>query len=161
MLSLRTDVMNKNLFRAIRRQCKGLYNDFLSANNLSKSKKQLNMEQFSTHLLSMTNVEGTTNQDFDSKDFMTYLGIFSNYCAMKKILKGNDSKDKLEKVYSVLYSYSHIKFNEFMLIPEIRVIIKIIVERSGTQSLIQSNSTLAANHESYSEHINKLLKSFN
>jgi hypothetical protein len=80
---------------------------------------------------------------------------------MKKILRDGDSKEKLDKVYSVLYSYSHVKFNEFMSIPEIKVLIKIIYERSGKESLIVGNSTLAANKESYENHISRLLKSFN
>lgn len=164
-LSLRTDVMNKNLFRAIRRECKSMFETFISSNNLIVSKKQKhfvsNLEQFTEHLLSVTNVDWEGDTEFNTKEFSTYVGIFANYWAMKKILRNESTKDKLEKVYSVLYSYSHVKFNEFMSIPEIRTLVKVICERSGKESLIVGNTTLCANKERYESHINKLLRSFN
>lgn len=142
-----------------------MFNSYLSSNNLTLSKKQKhfmpNLDQFAEHLLSVTNINWESISDFNTKDFATYLGIFSNYCAMKKIIKNGRAKDKLEKVYSVLYSYSHIKFNEFMVVPEIRTLIKIICEVSGKDSLINGNNTLSTNRESYENHINKLLRSFN
>lgn len=80
---------------------------------------------------------------------------------MKKILKNGKSKEKLDRVYSVLYSYSHQRFNEFMGTPEIKVLFRIIYDRSGKESLISSNDTLSANKESYENHITCLLSSFN
>jgi hypothetical protein len=83
MLSLRSDVMNKNLFRAIRRECKGMFWQYLDSNNLSNSKKQKhflpNLEQFSEYLLSETHVDWDNISEFNTKEFSTYLGIFSNY----------------------------------------------------------------------------------
>jgi len=79
---------------------------------------------------------------------------------MKKILRSGSAKDKLDKVYSVLYSYSHIKFNDFMATPEIRVIVNIICDKLGKANLIQNNAALSANREKYEAHINRLLRSF-
>lgn len=176
MLSLRTDVMNKNLFRALRRECKSMFESYLNSEdngtntrlctgNLSNTKKQklftARLEQFSQNLLDTTTANWRHFEEFDPKSFETYLGIFANYCAMKKIIKKGKARDKLDKVYSVLYTYSHIKFNEFMTIPEIQILVKIICERSGKESLIRGNSTLCVNAESYKAHIDRLLRSFN
>lgn len=164
MLSLRHDVMNKNLFRALRREWKVMFDTFLNSSNLVLSKKQKvflpNLEQFAEHLLSETTVRWEQLSDFNTKDFETYLGILTNYWAMKKLRNGRE-REKLDKVYSVLYSYSHIKFNEFISIPEIKALVMIIWEKQGIQSLIQSNGALSANKEKYEAHIGKLLKSFN
>lgn len=164
-LSLRADVMNKNLFRALRREWKEMFEAFVNSNNLVMSKKSKiftpNLENFAGHLLSETNVRWEQLTDFNTKDFETYLGILANYWAMKKIVRNGREKDKLDKVYSVLYSYSHVKFNEFMGIPEIKALIMIICEKRGKESLIERNDTLSANKEKYEAHINKLLGSFN
>ena len=164
MLSLRHDVMNKNLFRALRREWKVMFDMFLNSSNLAISKKQKvflpNLEQFTEHLLSETTVRWERFSEFNTKDFETYLGILTNYWAMKKLKNGRE-REKLDKVYSVLYSYSHVKFNEFISIPEIKALVMIIWERQGIQSLIESNGALSANKEKYEAHIGRLLKSFN
>ena len=164
MLSLRPDVMNKNLFRALRREWKELFDTFLNSSNLIQSKKQKvfipNLEQFAEHLLSETSVRWEQFPDFNTKDFESYLGILTNFWAMKKLRNGRE-REKLDRVYSVLYSYSHIKFNEFVSIPEIKTLVKIIWEKQGIVGLIEGNKALLANKEKYEAHINKLLQSFN
>lgn len=73
MLSLRTDVMNKNLFRAIRRECKNVFEKYAATNKLVCSKKPKhfmpNLEQFADHLLSSTTVNWEAIKDFNTKDF--------------------------------------------------------------------------------------------
>jgi hypothetical protein len=60
-----------------------MFEAFISSNNLIVSKKQKhfvpNLEQFTEHLLSVTNVDWEGDTEFNTKDFSTYLGIFSNY----------------------------------------------------------------------------------
>ena len=142
-----------------------MFDAYISSNQLHQSKKPeiftSNLDRFAEYLLNSTSVDWRCVNGFTSKDFATYLGIFSNYCAMKKVGQNSRVKHKLSKVYSVLYEYSHVKFNAFMAIPEIKTLVQIIWENSGKETLVNGNSTLNANRESYEAHIDKLLKSFN
>mmetsp|Transcript_25221 Transcript_25221/g.29082 ORF Transcript_25221/g.29082 Transcript_25221/m.29082 type:complete len:105 (+) Transcript_25221:555-869(+) len=83
MLSLRADVMNKNLFRALRRECKGMFESFCIENNLSMSRKQRsffpNIELFASNLFEENQDLCESESEFNMKDFEIYLGIFFNY----------------------------------------------------------------------------------
>lgn len=54
----------------------------------------------------------------------------------------------------MIYSYSHQRFNEFIAIPEVASIIKIIVTSVGVDKVIEHNQTLAIpNPERYRAHM--------
>lgn len=75
-LSLRPDVMNKNIFRAIRRECKRLFSSYI------KVKKNFipNLYKFSELLLSNTSVNWQGTTGFKKDEFTKYFGILINYC---------------------------------------------------------------------------------
>ena len=96
-LSLRADVMNKNIIRAFRRQSKGMFDNFLKSKlfgnfKLSKNSQNLkaslpklkrifvvNLLKFTTHLLENTQVGWRDLPEFNQEKFMKYLGVFVNY----------------------------------------------------------------------------------
>lgn len=100
-LSLRADVMNKNLFRALRRECKSIFEEYLKDHNLSLSKARrtffVNLSKFSQHLLDTAQVDWRTMSNFNSSEFTEYLGIFLNSCMMKK---GNEEQEEVAYKHS-------------------------------------------------------------
>ena len=59
-LSLRADVMNKNFFRALRREIKFIFDDYLISNGFSTSKCKRtfksNLKRYTAHLLDSSNI---------------------------------------------------------------------------------------------------------
>lgn len=80
---IRPDVMNKNIFRAIRRQCRDIFENFLFEKSLSNSKVKgvflENLMLFSDHLLNETEISIINIDEFSKSDFIKYLGLFINY----------------------------------------------------------------------------------
>lgn len=161
-LALRADVMNKNLIRAIRRECKAIYESYLKANTLSNSRSKRifksNLKKFSEHLLQTTSVEWRTRADFDVKEFHKYLGIFINTCLMKKLLDDDTEQDKVSEFNDLLYSYSHKKYNDYIAVAEVSTVIKIIFEHSQVSGFIDTYPTLSVNKAEYESHIAKMLR---
>lgn len=84
-LALRTDVMNKNIFRALRRECRKHYEKYIAANKLPNPKRGnkkfvSNIKKFAQHLLVNTEVGFATKDQIDYNDFIIYLGTLINYC---------------------------------------------------------------------------------
>jgi hypothetical protein len=117
-LALRADVMNKNLFRAIRRECKAIYEDFLKNNSLSNSRSKRifksNLRKFSEYLLNSTNVEWKSRRNFETVEFSKHLGLFINTCLMKKVLDEKVGQEMILEFNNLLYSYSHKKFYDYL-----------------------------------------------
>jgi hypothetical protein len=74
---------------------------------------------------------------------------------MKKILKTESDRQRLNTTFNVIYSYSHQKFYEFLEIQEIKVIFKMIMARTGLEALISNHESLQK--EKYRAHITQLL----
>lgn len=161
VLALRADVMNKNLFRAIRRECKAIYEGFLKKNGLSNSRSKRifksNLRKFSEHLLNSTNVEWKSRCDFNTAEFSKHLGLFINTCLMKKVLDEKVGKDLITEFNNLLYSYSHKKFYEYLSVWEVSAVIKIIFECAEVKGFVSNHPTLTVNQEEYEDHIEKIL----
>ena len=161
-LALRADVMNKNLFRAIRRECKCIYEDYLKSNSLSNSRSKRifksNLRKFSQHLLDSTNVEWRVKSNFDTAEFPKFLGLFINTCLMKKVLDESTGQDMITNFNNLLYSYSHKKFYDYLSVSEVSTVIKIIFEHAEVSGFVSNHPTLSTNQEEYEDHIAKILK---
>lgn len=76
---------------------------------------------------------------------------------MKHLLANDLERDMLKMCYDVVYSYSHQRFNEFINIPEITIIIKLISSAVGIDKLINNNASLQLHAEDkYKKHIAEL-----
>jgi hypothetical protein len=161
-LALRADVMNKNIFRAFRRECKTVFQNFLlsSGFTISRSKRifSANLRRFSSYLLHQTNILLQSRPEFDTEEYMKYVGIFLNLCSMKKIFTSRGDLNKIESFNELLYSYSHKKFKDFLTIPEVSVLLRVIFEKEGVEEFVRKHNTLVVNQESYVSHIKELLK---
>ena len=98
VLALRADVMNKNFFRAIRRECKAMFDTFIYnhgfTNSRSKRIFRANLRRFSDNLLEDTAEQLTLSPDFKVEDFRVYIGILLNICVMKRLSAEESDKVK-------------------------------------------------------------------
>lgn len=158
-LSVRADVMNKNLFRAIKREIKTCFKDYLSSSKLKNTKKNFDIghKSFCDHLLKIYG-EMKELKSFNQDTYELYLRILVNYCQVKKEANSSATFNMLNTTFDVLYSYSHKKFFDFLAIPEIKFIIKSVIHKVGVSKFISHHSVLVANEEKYKKLIFALLE---
>ena len=152
--------MNKNIFRAIRRQCKEIFEEFLSKRSRLNSKiKRIfreNLALFSRCLLRETQIDVSSIDGFSEQDFVKYLGLFINYWIMKRELMPTAHFEKAVETNDLLYAYSHKKFRDYLSIPEVNVIIRILFERIGESEFIANHEALNSNPRAYMNQIQKI-----
>ena len=150
---IRPDVMNKNILRALRRQWKEMFDDFLSRNMRRNSNARRifknNLASFADYLLSETSTNIKNLANFSKNDFITYLGLFINFWVMKKELMMTGDERKVLDTKSLLYYYSHTKFNYYLSTPEVKMIIKMIFEQLSTKEFVNNHECLASNPSAY------------
>jgi len=76
-LSIREDVMNKNVLRALKRELITMFDSFKSSD--SSAKFMVKVKEFSDNLLLKLNYDPNTNRSFNTSDYYIYVGIFINY----------------------------------------------------------------------------------
>ena len=162
--------MNKNILRAIKREWKNLFHSFWASNKI-KIKKQNNqylgvIKNFAHYLIEhasvpkddlfLTEVLNSIAFSSEESDFVVYLGIFTDYWTMKKILMNSIHHPKLVKINEVLYKFSQEKFYELVSTHEVNAIIQLIWNSTNLSNFIAKNSALSENEEEYREHIENL-----
>lgn len=151
--SIRKDVMNKTLFRSIRREYKQEFKSFCEENGIKITRTTKNIEKaivkFTNHLLENEDASllSMTRNQFNSLFF--YVGLFVDFCKMRKISNNASSKLKLKQFYGCLYGYSHKKFYEFVLTPEVNFLMKRMLTPEKIEELISKYSTLERNAKYY------------
>lgn len=161
-LSVREDVMNKNIFRAFKRELKTMYTEYLGDLSNCDDKEQARVKflnssgTFTEQIIKNSSIDPKNFCGFNMDVCKTYVGIFLDYCQMKKIVKVDADKERLSTTFNVIYSYSHQKFYEFLEIPEIKVIFRVIMAKTGIEKFISHHDSL--HKEKYSNHINQLME---
>ena len=86
LLSLRADVMNKSIFRAIRREWKWMFDNFIRTNKYTNSRSKrifkANLRRFSAYLLGLPEYKPTATLGLDLNSFMIHAGVLTNNCLM-------------------------------------------------------------------------------
>lgn len=161
-LALRSDVMNKNIFRAFRRELKDTFEAYLSSvlyfNPKSKRNFLNNVRKFAEHLMALTNSANAPVTDFDKALLTKYLGILLNFCLMKKKFKESEDVKLVKDINTLLYSYSHRRFYDFLAIPEVKVIIKSVLEHVGVDDFVGKHESLSSHWREYTNHIKKMVR---
>ena len=108
-IQLRYDIMNKNFIRAIKRQYKAVFDDFVANQGLKSTKSHLikNTELFASELLASTSIRWWEDKKFNIEVFCIYIMALTQYWMFKKLNVDKNSIEIREQVYSLLYSYSH------------------------------------------------------
>ena len=147
--------MNKTLLRAVRREYADYFNMFCQRSDIptpvpAKSFIRV-IEMFINYILGWEDPAEIRDSYDGLRDLPRMLGIFIDFCKMKKLAKDSQEKEFLRKFYDLLYSYSHQKFNEFLMIPEIRFLLRKMLEVDYIDTLIAKNETLQEKAEGYKE----------
>ena len=162
--TLRTDVMNKNIFQAIRREYKSLFDAYLTSNLITNSRSKdlfnANLNRFAAFLGCSTDASQNKGDIVNTSEFVQTLGLFVSTNAMKKQLQGAD-KALFTAFTEVVSSYSHYKFAQYVSQPVVRLLIRILLEKVSIEGLVESHKVLRANKDKYEEHIQYLLTSMN
>jgi hypothetical protein len=162
--ALRTDVMNKNCFRAFCREYKSIFEAYLMSNLLTNSRcKRLfrfNLNRFASYLASSTEAGQREADVAATPKFVQILGLFVSTTAMKKQLHGAD-KAHLSAFTEVMSSYSHGKFLEYLTQPMVSLLIQMLLEKVTAEGLVDNHKALRANREEYEEHVRQLLSKMN
>jgi hypothetical protein len=98
--SVRQDVMNKTLFRAIRREFKNIFDAYLQSNkdeDLANQDFFTQISSFCQHYVSLDTQIISENIKIDDLSF--YLALFVDFCKVKKISKEN--KEEINKFYEI------------------------------------------------------------
>lgn len=161
-LALRSDVMNKNIFRAFRRELKDTFEGYLSSvlyfNPKSKRNFINNVKKFTEHMFTMANISAKPDVDYN-KDLLTkYLGILLNFCLMKKKFKDNEDQALVKEINTLLYSYSHRRYYDFLAIPEVKLIIESLFSLVGVDEFVRKHESLNSHSVEYSKHIKKMVR---
>ena len=81
-LSLRADVMNKSIFRAIRRECKAMFDQFIKSHKYTNSRSKrifkANLRRFAAYLLDIHEYKQTDDLGVDLNSFMVHAGVLVN-----------------------------------------------------------------------------------
>jgi len=75
---------------------------------------------------------------------------------MKKSVRTLAEQKKLDSVFSVIYKYSHAKFNELLELPEVKLLLKIVLSLDGVEQFV-SKYSICKHRAKYEEHIHSLL----
>lgn len=153
-LALRMDVMNKNFFRAFKRECKIIFMSYIGRKRVKNFQENLNM--YCEHLLSSDHFPKEYENQMNREAFVSYLALLLNYCQMKKTVTDAQEKERLDRIFEVIYSYSHKRFNELVQTPEIKCLIKVVMGIVGVRNFVNKNR-FAKNSEKYEDHISNLL----
>jgi len=151
--SIRKDVMNKTLFRSIRREYKQHFNQFCNNNGYKIMRSAKNMQkaikEFTMHIMSNEDIFMLTQKYGDMPNLLYYVGLFVNFCKMRKIMKDYADKSVIQSFYDCLYGYSHRKFYDFVKRPEVSFLMKKMLNDELIDTLIDKYSTLAKNKKHY------------
>ena len=75
---------------------------------------------------------------------------------MKRELMTTADFEKAIETNDLLYAYSHKKFRDYLSIPEVNVIIRILFERIGESEFIANHETLNSSPRAYMNQIQKI-----
>lgn len=147
-LAVREDVMNKNIYRAFKRELKSIYTAHIGESVMTEDKEIYKnkfmqiVDTFTETLINEVGIDTSIYPSFDMSACKTYIGIFLDYCYMKKTLKTQVDKDILNSSFNVIYSYSHQKFYQFLSSEEIKVILRTIILKTGIEKFLQNHESL-------------------
>lgn len=137
-LSLRPDVMNKNIFRTLKKLCKSLFMQRYS----TSEDFGIEIKKFAKGVFETADPEFIPQKSVELADFTKYLGLMINFRSMKKRLTTSVDKQKAQLLNDILYKYTHRAFNDFISIPEVQLIIRIIFQRFPANEFVKQSKIM-------------------
>ena len=158
VIELRYDIMNKNFIRAIKREYKAIYNDFIANQGLKNTKSHLirNTEFFISELLANTSINWCETNNFSVDILSVYTMALTQFFIFKKLSADKQSIKIREQVYDLLYPYSHERFYSFIGVPEIKVLILMLREKHSKRDF--AKLVTFSNISTYETHIESIMR---
>ncbi|CAI2387731.1 unnamed protein product [Moneuplotes crassus] len=157
----RTDVLKKTILRAIRSEYNMDFSKFLKDKSYQKD---CTPKEFSSYLdsyaaaLIQKHGPGKVKQKYgDLPDLGFTVGLFVDYCKMKKLSFNTESKNLLNEFHEVLYKYSHEKFNKFIHRPCTKFLFSNILTLKSLEKFLQDHQTLGKDKKKYRKCIKDLI----
>lgn len=151
--SVRKDVMNKTIFRSIRREYKQQFRAFCKEKGykIARTLKYLEkaIGEFTQKILEQEDMEELHQRYGEMPNLAYYVGLFVDFCKMRKIAKKYPDQTILHSFYDCLYGYSHKKFYEFLAAPEVKFLFNRMLTPEKVEEMIENCPTLKRNQHHY------------
>ena len=162
---VRKDVMHKTIFRSVRREYKEYFKMFCEFKGIKISRTARYLEeaikQFTEYILGWEDRAQLHSQYGPMFNLKYYVGLFSEFWKMRKIAEKYSDNTYLHNFYDCLYGYSHKKFYEFLLIPEVNFLMKKMLDRDHIEIMFLKCPTFRKHEKQYRRWTNSLVSFMN
>lgn len=149
----RKDVMQKTLFRALRKEYNRFFHKFIQFKgyNLNYDTKIFRqyLNDFVDYIMLWETPEGILHHYGEFKHLAFIIGILVDYPKAKKMNVTEEEKVMIEKIYDPLYKYSHSKFDEILKIPETKFLFHKLCDVDYIDIFISNHVALFKQPEDY------------
>lgn len=121
----------------------------------------MNIKKFASFLTDKTGLSSAENPEVKHEEFLIYLSLFVNTCMVKKKMEEPAYQLKADCINELLYSYSHTKFESFVNIPEVSLLIRMMFVLNPVEHFVRSTSSLSVKEKEYTKHVQEILRSIN
>ena len=131
--------MNKNIFRAFKRLLIANFNAFAHKRKSAGkgSDFPLLVSKYTTHIIERNHMEQDSTYHLDIEVLESYTKVLVNYIQLKKQKQNTYNSSIIDEVSSVLYSYSHKKFNDFIKKPEVGFLMRTTICTMGIEDFVR------------------------
>jgi len=149
----RKDVLQKTIFRALRKEYAHFFNKFLEFNgfdlNYDETQYRKYLEAFVIYIKQWESNEEMLYHYGEFHHLPFIIGVMVDYCKIKKMKTSLPEKTLMDKLFGSSYKYSHVKFDEMLRIPEVKFLFRKLCGKDYVDTFISRHITLAKNKEDY------------
>mmetsp|Transcript_35515 Transcript_35515/g.41104 ORF Transcript_35515/g.41104 Transcript_35515/m.41104 type:complete len:199 (-) Transcript_35515:171-767(-) len=118
----RKDVMQKTVFRALRKEYDHFFNLFLEYKHYSPNFDvrlfRRYLDEFVEYIMQWEDRSQLESTFGEFRNLQFIIGLMVDFCKIKRIEKTSQETVLMEKFYGSLYKYSHAKFDSLLELPE-------------------------------------------
>lgn len=159
----RKDVVQKTIFRAMRKEYSHFFELFLAFKqrplNYRVADFKSLLSEFVEYILQWENKEALEAKFGRFKHLSFIIGLMVDFCKSKKVEKTREEASLMAQFYDALYKYSHAKFDRLLEIPEAKFLFSKMLDSSYVDTFIERHSTLAKNAREYKQCASAILSS--
>ena len=120
----RKDVVQKTIFRALRKEYEHFFSLFLAfkeyPSNYDVDQFVFYLNEFAVYIMEWENIDDIDMRFGEFKHLPFIIGLMVDFCKTKKLNKTFQERELAHQFYDALYKYSHTKFDGLLDIPEVR-----------------------------------------
>ena len=127
----RKDVVQKTIFRALRKEYEYFFYLFLSfkqyPSNYDIDQFKVYLNEFVLYIMGWESKDDLEMRFGEFKHLPFIIGLMVDFWKVKKLDKSAQERDLANQFYDSLYKYSHTKFDRLLEIPEVKFLFNKIV----------------------------------